>query len=290
MVAAMADNSPRTPGRKFGLIAPISIAAGIALVVLIALLLGKSRPQPPAPPSPKPVAQAPPPSEPPADPVVGRAELIASADALAAAYAANGPTDTKAPPPGRRFEVRLPFGCEGPQVRAGAAQAYYEYDAAKRTIRLVARPAVWTGLAAVQETTAADSIEAAEGFWIPQPWSPAEACPTPRDTPLPASPTPLPGETLGLVRLFTSTESRVGRRGERPYEQVVKLGENDPPPLFQGYRLVLQGRFASFPDGRVAHCWSESASHRPICLYAIALDRVAFETGDGKRTLAEWSE
>lgn len=286
----MAEQRPRSSGRKLGLIAPLSIAAGIVVVLLVAALLSRREPKAPA--QAPPAALPPPPATTPApEPIIGRRELIQAADSLAAAYAAGsaGSRDKDALA-GQRFTLRLPFGCEGPQARAGGAQAYYEYDPAKRTVRLVARPAVWTTLPAIQETTRPDDLEAAEGFWVPQPWNPAERCPTPRDKPAPAAPTAPAAETLGLVRLFTSADSRVGRRAERPYEHVVRLGDDAPPPLFQGYRLVLEGRFSTFPDGRVGHCWSETPSHRPICVYAVQLDRVAFETGDGAQQLAEWRD
>lgn len=287
----MTEQRPRSSRRKLGLIAPLSIAVGIVVIVLVAALLSRPGPKTPAPapPAPSPPPRATPPAP---EPIVGRSELIRAAGTLAAAYAADGDTAGLANDPmeGQRFALRLPFGCEGPQARTGAAQAYYEYDPAKRTVRLVARPANWTALPMIQDAKGSGNVEAAEGFWVSQPWSPAERCPTPRDRPTAAAPTPPAPETLGLVRLFTAADTRVGRRAERPYEHVVRLGEDMPPPLFQGYRLVLEGRFTAFADGRVAHCWSETPGHRPICVYAVQLDRVAFETGDGARQLAEWRD
>jgi len=285
----MAENSSGSRDRKLGLIAPLSIAAAIALVVLAAALFtARGAKEPPRPPP----AVAAPPARPAPKTTWGRRELIASANALSAAYAADGAGAAGATesPAGRKFMLRIPFGCEGPQVRPGGSQAYYEFDPEKRTVRLLARPAIWTTLPVVQETVTPDRLEAVEGFWIPQPWSPTERCPPPRDKPVPASPTPPAAETLGLARLFEPGASRIGRRGERAYEHVVKLDDGEPLPLAQGYRLVLEGRLAAFPDGRVAHCWNESAAHRPVCLYAVEFDRVAFETGDESRLLAEWRE
>lgn len=62
-----------------------------------------------------------------------------------------------------------------------------------------------------------------EGFWIPRPWSYSDACPPRRDQPVPASPTPPAGQTFGPAELFDAGDSRVQRRSDRPYEQVLKL-------------------------------------------------------------------
>lgn len=295
MVPIMADNSSSSRDRKLGLIAPLSIAAGIVVVVLVALAFTNSRNARPAAPGPAlastPAPSPKPPPVPAADPVVGRAELVAAANARAEAYAADGDVAAggeRDPLAGRAFVLRMPFGCDGPQLRSGGAQAFYEFDPQKRTVRLAARPGDWTSLPVVVETTRRGAIEAAEGFWIARPWSAQERCPAPRDKPVPAAPTPPAAETLGLVQLFAGSDSRVGRRAARPYEHVVKLGEGDAPLLAQGYRLVLEGRFGTFPDGRAAHCWSESLSHRPICVFAVAMDRVAFEDGDDGDLIAEW--
>jgi hypothetical protein len=214
-----------------------------------------------------------------------RADLIIAAQAAAARYA-----DGQPPPVakdgwvGRRFEIRIPFGCEGPQSPVSAAQAFYEFDPEHHTVRLVARPADWTTLPMI--ATLKD-VEAVEGFWIPRPWSRSERCPPPREAPLPATPTPAAGQTLGLAQLFGANESRIGRRDGRAYEQVVKLDDGETPA--DGYRLLLSGRVAAFPGGQWVRCWAESPDHRPLCLYAVQLDRVAFEAADGA-TLGEWPQ
>lgn len=296
----MAENSPRSPDRKLGLIAPLSIAAAIALVLIIAVLMKpRAAPEPKVapPPTPAPSAPAAAPAAAPApiaapDPPLSRTEILKETNAIAAAYAANGVETASGKDPliGRRFAVRIPFGCEGPQARPGVAQAYYDFNAQKRTVRLVARPAVWSTLPLIQELPKRDQLEAVEGFWIPHPWSFADVCPPPRQKPVPASPTPVAAPTLGLARLYEVGASRVGRRADRPYEQVIKLADGEALPLAQGYRLVLEGRFAAYPDARVAHCWSESPAHRPVCLYAVEFDRVAFEAGQDGKLLAEWRE
>ena len=55
-----------------------------------------------------------------------------------------------------------------------------------------------------------------------------------------------------------------------------------------GYRVVLEGRFASFPDGRAIRCRAASIDQRPVCIAAVQLDRVAFEDGSSGTVLSEW--
>ena len=56
----------------------------------------------------------------------------------------------------------------------------------------------------------------------------------------------------------------------------------------KGYRLVLEGRFAAFPDGRSIHCRAETPDQRPLCIAAAQLDRVAFEDADTGSVISEW--
>lgn len=280
----MSDNRPRTSDRKFALIAPIVIGA-VAVLVLVAVLL---RPGPaprtvPAPEPPPPVVAAPPAKA--AAAPASREDLIAAAAAAASAFAAGEPGEP-AGLVGRRFRVRLAFGCNGPALDPGPAQAYYQVDAAAGTARLVARPAIWSDLPLVRAAPAPKDTETVEGFWIPRPWLTGDDCPKRRQVAPPATPTPVEAPSLGLAMFHSADASRAVRRGDRPYEHVIKLAPEDAARA-QTFALVLEGRVSGFADGAAIHCWSESADHRPICLYAVDIDRVAFETGDGT-VLADW--
>lgn len=290
----MADNRPRSPDRKLAWIAPLSIAGVVVAILLVAWLIPAMReaqapPEPAPPPPPAPVAP-PLPAAPP--PPLAREELIREAEAVAAEYAAGTlPALTgKDPLVGRQFVIRIPFGCQGLQARSAGAQAFTEYDAKNGTVRLVARPAVWTTLPLIVDLPGADAIERVEGFWIPRPWKAGEACPPRREGLAPATPTPPASRTLGLAQLFEAGGSRLARRGDRPYEFVRKVPEGDITLLAHSYRLVLEGRLVGFPGGRALRCWSESADHRPVCLYSVSFDRVAFEDAVTGDLLAEWRE
>lgn len=278
----MSDNRQRSPDRKFALIAPLAIG-GAAIVVLV-LVLTRPAPTPPAVEAPPPVVAAPPAkAAPPA--IASRADLILAAAKAADAYASGAPGGG-GDLVGRKFSVRLAFGCAGPVADPGPAQAYYQIDAKAQSLRLVARPSIWTDLPLVRAAPAPADTEAVEGFWIPRPWLTGDQCPKRREVAPPATPTPVEQPSLGLAVLHGQDASRTERRGQRPYEHVLKL---PPESTGQGrtFELVLDGRISGFADGAAAHCWSESAEHRPVCLYAVELDRVAFED-EGGTVLANW--
>jgi hypothetical protein len=222
---------------------------------------------------------------------LSRRELIDAATLAAADYAegSRSANDAAKALVGRRFVLRLPFGCDGPQASSGASQAYYEFDPAKRTVKLVARPGDWTSLPNIQSAPHAPDIEKVEGFWLPRPWAYAETCPPKRDLPVPAAPTATAGQSLGLARVFEKDGSRLLRRDGRAYELVRKIPDGDDVSQTRSYRLVLEGRIAGFSTDRPITCWAETSEHRPVCLIAVEFDRVAFEDADGK-LLAEWRE
>ncbi len=288
----MADNSPGAIARKRRLIAPLVIAAIIA-GLLIAAVLGVfgRKPEPrPVEPQPSPPAEAEAPVTPMAPPALTRADLIDGARAAAAAYAA-GESVADGPDPlvRRTFRVWLPFGCAGPGVGSAANQTWFDRDAERGTVKLTARSIDMTPLPMIRSLPDAGDIEKAEGFWIPRPWALTETCPPPREPAAVAQPAAPAGQSLGLVRLSETGSSRVPRRDGRPYEFVQKAPTNALSAGARGYRLMIEGQIAAFPDGRSIRCWSETPDHRPICLYAVTFDRIAFEDASGA-VMAEWRE
>lgn len=288
----MSDNKLRPKDRKRTLIAPLVI--GGAILALIGVAFALQHPRETRPPSAAtsagPIAPAPtPPLLAAPTPPLSRRELIEVANVAAADYAAGPTNDAAEGLAGRRFVLKMPFGCDGPQVSGGASQAYYEFDPAKRTVKLVARPGDWTSLPIIMSAPHKANMEKIEGFWLPRPWSYSESCPPNRDMPVPAAPTAAAGQSLGLARVFEAQASRLLRRDGRAYELVRKIPDGDSISQARTYRLVLEGRIAEFASARPISCWAETPEHRPICLIAVEFDRVAFEDSDGK-PLAEWRE
>lgn len=282
----MSDNRPRPPDRKFALVAPIAI--GLAAVAVLIMLLLRPAPTVKAPAPPTPASEPAPPlvaAPPAANAPLRRADLIEGARTAADAYAAGGvaaPTNLA----GRAFSLRLAFGCAGPVVDPGVAQAYYQRDVAAGTLRLVARPVILTDLPLIRGAPLPPKTESVEGFWLPRPWLTAEGCPKRRPVAPPATPTPVEAPSLGLAVFHDADGPRAARRGDRPYEVVIKSPAGEAGAA-QNFVLVIEGRLTGFADGAAIHCWSESAEHRPTCLYGAALDRVAFEDDKGA-TLAQW--
>lgn len=251
------------------------LPAGL-LATLIAACSPRSDEPPPAPARPPAAAPAIPAPPPP----LGRAELLAAV-ARAADAAAGGASYPQAAADlaGRRFALRLPFGCQGPgRDDLGLG---YTLDPQGRVVRLTARPQVWTDAPWARALVGGPRTEAIEGFWVRRPWLTGEACPSPA---LAGGPPPaLSAETVGVVQAFEVGGSRLLRRGDRPYEVARKLDEGEVPGV-GGFRLALEGRIGG---ERPIRCASEHPDRRPVCLVVVELDRVAFEDAGGQ-TLAEW--
>lgn len=290
----MSDDEQRRRERGLRLIAPLTVVAVVAVLILVTVANRWRAPSSP-PPAPA-VATAPQPVTP--APIrtevlpLQRAELLSRAADEAAAFAGGEslPQDETSLA-NRAFTLRIPFACEGVQGGGSGEQAYAAFDPEKRTLRLVAQPADWSTLPMFAQAAEALEVEAVEGFWVPRPWLRTEECP-PRQVrqAAPATPTPPAAQSLGLAVTFDPSSSRVARRGARPYEFVRKLGADETAPLSHSYRLVLEGRIATFPGGQSLRCWSETPAHRPICIYAVVFDRVAFEDASDGEVLAEWRE
>jgi len=253
-------------------------------VTLFALALAACQPRERSTPAPQPAPKAPAaPVLPAAPPVLGRAELLRIvADAADAAAAGRDYPAAARGLEGRRFALRLPFGCQGPAPEA-EPRLGYSLDAKRGTLRLTAHPQVWTDAGWARALVGGAEVESIEGFWLARPWTSSEACP-----PLPAvaAAAPAAPQTVGLAQAFAEGGSRLLRRGDRPYEATVKL-EDGQPAGAGGFRLALEGRIAAGADGRAVGCLSGHPDQRPVCLVRVELERVAFEDPAGA-TLAEW--
>lgn len=224
-------------------------------------------------------------------PALTREDLILAMEQAASAYA-SGQTPTGDSLSGRRFSIRLAFGCDGPRTNAadaaGDGLARWSWDEDRRSIRLSLAPGDWAESALVVGAGGGAAWEAVEGFWIPRPWLKSDACPGQTVDPLQAGAAGASPQTVGLAAVFGPDSSRLGRRDGRAYVHTIRP-EGDavliPPP--DGYRLVLEGRASAFPDSRAIHCRAPGPDSRPVCVMAATLDRVAFEDASG-RQLSEW--
>ena len=276
----------------------IAIAAGIPLVAGCRQPAGdeaveKNEAKPVLPLPPLPVAEA---------PMDRAAILLAAARAASAAALGQGDDRQQRDLDGKRFEVRLRFGCNpGARTKEDGGRFGVSFDEKDRTLRLRASP----DLGIEDEPIAAlagEGVEAVEGFWIERPWLLTDGCPvTPQPQPQPdaepeapkvekpeaAVPFQPPGPRMGVAQFFTKTDPRTGRRDHRPYEATETLGEGKRPSA-EGYNLVLSGRLRAQPLGRVISCHATDVDAPPQCIVSADFDRVWIENPRSKEILANW--
>lgn len=258
--------------------------------------------QRPAPP-PEPSVSAPLPQT----PALNRAEMIAALARAASGYAAGDmPQEVLA---GRRFVVRLPFGCQGTTEtpdRPGFASWSRTADGLGIELRL--SPADWLAQSPVEGTDLAQAWANADGVWITRSWLSLDTCPprppaietrplTPadddaQDAPVEPPPVVLPyasPQTAGLVLYSPVDGSRIGRRGGQPYVHLIRAEADQPvQPSPRGWRVVVEGRVGAFPDGRSVRCSAPGRDARPVCIAAVQVDKLSFEDGSTGRQITEW--
>lgn len=268
------------------------LAGAVATAIVVGgagFLLGRGTTKPTVIVAPPIAAPTPVQPSPPVRGVLGRADLIALAGQAADA-AAGGPAAraAMADADGRRFEIRLPFGCEGPSEKGSEAPMRWRYDEGAKALRLYADPVRWTAA----DWGAGDAgVDVIEGFWITRPWTSSEACPTGGERPVAqgSEPVTLPGQTLAIGQVFASGDARDGKRVSKPYEAVIRVAE-DPLRVSEGFRLRLRGRVARTGDAGLVRCRQPAGpEQRPICLISVVMDEVAIENPATGEALATWS-
>jgi len=273
----------------------MALGAATAVVVVVAFAAIIRPGAPPAPAADVEVkTDTPPPEAKPAPlpPPLNRGDLVALGGRAAAAFAAGGPypPDNKALN-GRRFEISIAFGCSGPNGSPSVEPARWSVDTTKKTITLASQSSIWTETPWVRDITGATEANAPsliEGFWIPRPWMATDGCP-PFRMPGPAADAPAASApSLGLVRSFAATASRLTQGGNRPYETVIKATEQQLSAPLRAYRLVLSGRIAPLAEGEPVRCQAPNIDTRPVCLIGVEVDKAAFVDPATGESLAQW--
>jgi len=264
---------------------PLLLSGALALAVA-----GCDRPQSsrPAPTPPSPVVAAPP--EPAADGILDRAAILTAINTAASDAAVGRAAPVAADAlAGRRFRMRIAFGCPGP-APAGETIATgvpgWSRSADGKTVRLSFTPADWTG--GDPSGPPVEGFESVGGVWISHPWIRTADCPV-AATPATGTSTIAASPTVGLALLRADGASRLGRDDSRAFTHTVRgKGDAPTPDPVAGYRLVLEGRLTPWADGRVIRCVVTRAESRPVCVAGVIIDHLAYEDGATGETLGEW--
>jgi len=239
-----------------------------------------------------------------ADPPLDREALLMAA-LRAASAAAIGAEDggVQRNLDGKRFELRLRFGCPGENV-AEATTRSRTLDEGRRVVRLEVGAEI-DGKTPLVEQVVGSEFEAVEGFWIHRPWLLQAACPRQsftlarqEDVPVAepgrsnVSSPPEPDSTegfspwLGIAQFFTATDARTHRRDRRAYQAAERLSGGEAPSS-DGYDLIIEGRLQSLPEGRVITCRANGVQ-QPSCIISASFEQVSLERVDTGELLAEW--
>jgi hypothetical protein len=284
----MQEPSPRT--------SRLAIAGSLAALIVVGgsgFLLGRATLPAPPPASHTPAPTTPPPptdAKAPVERILSRADLIAlgnsAADSFASGQTLPAAADAIA---GQRFELLLPFGCDGPAAEGSEAALQWRYDREASTLRVRVTPTSWDPAEWWQ--TPPSGLETLEGFWIARPWSSGETCSAGGaiSTPTGTEPITFPGQTLGLAQIVTKETPRQLRRDGKPYESLTRVAP-EALKLDTGLRVRLSGRIAEFPDGKTVRCTqSGGREQRPVCLVAATIEEVAIDNPATGEKLAVWS-
>jgi hypothetical protein len=227
------------------------------------------------------------------DPVLGRADLIAIAASAADAFA-GGPAIARSSA-GRRFSIRMPFGCDGSSEKGFTTG--WSYDEANKTLRVRVTPLDWSEEEWIASALPGEEEFVVEGYWLPRPWTSSETCPS---QPSDADPEKAEAEedepsaesidaesTVGLAQFLGEDSNRNRQRRGRPLEVVSNVEPEDVPAA--GLQLSFQGRIATVPGGRSSTlCRADSVETRPSCLIAVELERISVLNPASGEEIANW--
>ena len=203
---------------------------------------------------------------------------------------------------GKRFQLRIRFGCEGSSEAKSGRPRRWRYDEGRSVLTVTVKPDIDSKTAVIAPLPD-DAYEAVEGFSIQRPWMLTADCPV---MPPPVPPTaaasqsssgpldplpsalPAPATDIAIAQFFDKTDARTHRRDGRPYEATKALGEAVKPSKM-GYDLVLSGRLRRLSDGRVVACHYTVPSAPPRCIISALFDSVTIEAPATGEIIAKWS-
>lgn len=224
------------------------------------------------------VARAPEPLPVPETPLDREGVILAALRAATAAALGADDSTAQADLKGRRFEIRIRFGCSASDDTASNG---WSHDAAKGVLR--ARVRADLDIKAQATSDLADgAYEGAVGFTLRRPWMMADGCPDPRFAAM------ADGPAIAITQMFTASDSRV-ERPEASYEAVAQVTPEELPT--KGLNLILSGRLKPLANGRAIRCAAldgAASDAPPACIVSSVIDRIAIEDPVRNVILAEF--
>ncbi len=225
------------------------------------------------------------------EPPLDRERLLVAAMRAASDFAAGADDrERQKQLAGRKFEFRIRFGC-GWASGGSAAPFSWSMNGTTGALKVRATQDLSPNDPPV-EALAGQSFETVEGFWVRRPWLLGAVCPRtaePASTEQAASGAePKLERNVGIAQFFTPTGPRTLRRSGRAYEATKRLEAGDRP--VEGFDLLLAGRLAPLPDGRVIACTASLAGDRPTCVISVEFGKVSIERADTREQLAQWGD
>lgn len=275
----MDEPSPRT--------SRLALAAGLAGAIVIGgagFLLGRGTAPVPAPRAAPIATPAPTPSAAPAiASTLDRAGLLALANGAADATASGLPIpEAVRSAAGRRFDLAIPFGCDGPTPVDRASGSGWSYAEDSETLRIRVPPARWSSSDWSPEAPSTDKLE---GFWIARPWSSLQQCPENRGGGgvTDSEPVLLPGQTLAIAR---PVGEAVGTPRALETVQRVPRGEFN---VTRGLLLRVIGRIDAARGAAPVRCVQPGGGdQRPLCLIRADFTEYRIENPVDGKVLAVW--
>lgn len=187
---------------------------------------------------------------------------------------------------GRRFDLVIPFGCEGPSELKGSTSMRWHYDADSATLRASVTPEVWS---AMEWGYAGHSnVEIAlQGFWIERPWTSATDCIVSSAQGGPSvvgSPDRIQEDTLAIAgRVADNSKNKA-----RSFEIVRRVSAEDVVP-WRGFRLRILGRISAQSGVSPISCVQPSGrASRPQCVISATFSELRIENPSSGKVLGAW--
>jgi hypothetical protein len=204
--------------------------------------------------------------------------LIAMLQASSAAI--NGASDAKQQEAlkGRRFEVRMRFGCPGGST---TLERRWSHDKASDALRVSVRPELDHEIGApVGESDAQPPARHERGFLVPSPTLLSAGCPNAEYAAAQAN----TNLRFGIVQR-TDPQGARSRQLLESYEVTKKIAPEQVPP--EGLDLIVRGRLETGGEGPI-RCAPRGGIAE--CLALSTIDLVSIEDPSNGRLIAEWGQ